>query len=855
MRRTSFSLAVLCCAVAPGSAADDDRFSAFLETNCTDCHGEWAQEGGLRLDTLSRDPADADARRTWIAAFDRLSAGEMPPPDDADLTDDDRAAALAVLAESIRTAEAAAGRADLRRLNRVEYEYTLRDLLGLPHLEVADLLPPDAEAHGFDNVGEALRVSHVQLSRYLDAADAALHAAARLGPEPVHFVDRRRFTDIHRFTITKDRVTVGEGDDALAVMLRQPNTAQTPWRISDFQPPYPAHYRVRLRARAATFNTSGRINRKVPKDQELRKAALKREKELYDVQPPGETLTEPDGPQALALFADTRRLGVVDLNGEWSEPEITAFVRPGEELRLHVPTMTDATNGWKDKPYSGPAVVLDWIEIEGPLDADGSPAAWPTPGYRTLFGDLPVVRWTEAGGFDAPAEIEWPVHPKKHPKIDPPPKDLRLMVKSDDPEADARRLLARFADRTFRRPVPAGEVDRYLALVRDRLDEGATFDEALITGYTAVLCSPDFLYVGERPDGEDAFALAERLSYFLWRSMPDDELRALAASGELADDAVLAGQVGRLLDDPRSRRFVDDFSDQWLGLRAITDTLPDGTLYPEFDELLLHSMTAETRAFVAAMLARDLPARTAVDSDFTFANAPLAALYGLDGVEGVDLREVPLPAGNPRGGLLTQASVLKVTANGTSTSPVVRGAWVLDRLLGTPAPPPPPNVPAIEPDTRGAVTVRELLVKHRADTACAGCHAAIDPPGFALESFDAIGGYREAYRVADRNDRADVTVKGRRVEYRYGPAVDSTGETADGDSFANVDEFRRVLLADERQVARNLVNRLLIFGTGRAPTFTDRDTVEAILDRAQPTDYGFRTLVREVVLSEAFRGR
>ena len=844
MHRLTYPLAVLCCAVTPLDAADADasagdppsaeRLSAFLETNCTDCHGEWVQEGNLRLDTLSREMTDAEARRVWVAVHDRLAAGEMPPPEDADLPDDQRAAAVSLLGESLRAAEAAAGRAGMRRLNRVEYDYTLRDLLSLPHLEVADMLPPDAEAHGFDNVGEALRVSHVQMARYLDAADYALRKAARLGPEPEHFVSRRQFPAIHRFRTTQDRVTVhgvpgdepaseerregrrekfgGSEEVGVAVLLRQPNTAQTPWRISDFHPPYPASYRIRLRVRGATFHTSGRTRH--PLEGSDKGGAGKA---AYEVEPPGEKLTAPDRPHVVSVYADTRLLGSFDVTGEWGTPELTAHVNPGEELSLLVPSMDDWNPQWnKGEPYSGPAVVLDWLEIAGPFEADGSPAAWPTPGYRTLFGDLPVVRWTEDSGFDAPPPVDWQVHPKKHPKVEPPPKDLRLMVVSADPEADARRLLSAFADSAFRRPVPDGEIERYLVLVRDRLEQGATFDQALLTGYTAALCSPDFLYVGERPGTADPHALAERLSYFLWRSMPDEELRSLAGRGELSDERILAAQVERMLDDRKSRRFVEDFSDQWLGLRAIADTLPDGKLYPEFDQLLLDSMVAETRAFVAAMLERDLPARTAVDSEFVFANAPLAALYGLHGVEGVALREVPLPADSPRGGLLTQASVLKVTANGTSTSPVIRGAWVLDRLLSTPAPPPPPDVPAIEPDTRGATTARELLVKHRADPACASCHARIDPPGYALESFDVIGGWRERYRVLGGKP-ADVTVKDRRVQYGPGPAVDSAGETADGDSFADVDGFRGVLLARERQIARNLVTRLMIFGTGSAP--------------------------------------
>ena len=837
---------LLCCAAAP---AGEPAFREFVAAHCADCHGEWVREGGLNLEELSDDLTDRGVRDLWLKAHDRLEAGEMPPPEDAALTDGERAAGLAALAAAVRAAEAADEPPAMRRLNRTEYEHALRDLLETPHLDVADRLPADAEAHGFDHVGSALRSSPVQLARLLEAADAALRDAAALGPEPQQFVDRRRFPDIHRFRSTQDRVTVGGREGGVAVILRQPNTAQTPWRISDFIVPYAAEYRIRLRTRTATFSTPGRTRHPA-----FGTDTSGRGKEAYEVEPAGETLSapgEPAEPQALAVFADTRRLGVFDLSAEWSEPELTAFVAPGEELRLHIPTMTDRSGSWKGGDYTGPGVVLDWIEIEGPLGPDGSPAAWPTPGYRTLFDDLPVRRWTERDERDGaipPPTVEWSGHPKKHPKLDAPPKDLRLTVVPEDPAADARRLLARFLPDAFRRPVPDAEVDRYAALAEMRTEEGAPFAEALFTAYTAALCSPDFLLVGRRPGEPADFALAERLALFLWRSLPDGELRSLAAAGTLGDPAELDRQVDRMLADPRSDRLIADLAGQWLGLRAIADTLPDGRLYPEYDELLGASMELETLAFLRAMLDENLPARTLIDSDFAVLNGPLAKLYGVPGVEGVAMRTVPLPDAGPgavRGGVLTQAAVLKVTANGTTTSPVVRGAWVLDRLLGTPAPPPPPNVPAIEPDTRGATTVRQLLERHRADPACAGCHAKIDPPGFALEQFDAIGTLRDRYRVYDG--------AGDRGGFKAGPAVDAAGATADGRAFDGVDQFRALLLEDERQIARNLVRRLLIFALAEDPAFTDRDAVEAILDETAREEWGFRSLIRAVVLSDAFR--
>ena len=279
----------------------------------------------------------------------------------------------------------------------------------------------------------------------------------------------------------------------------------------------------------------------------------------------------------------------------------------------------------------------------------------------------------------------------------------------------------------------------YLGLTKTALEAGRPFVDALRVGLVAILCSPEFL-LREEPSAAEAGgeppmisdeAFASRLSYFLWSSMPDDELLALAAEGRLSGSDVVRGQVERLLRDPKSQRFVENFTGQWLALRNIDFTEPDAKLYPEFDEMLRHAIVVETVRFFREVLDHDRPLLEFVDSDWTFLNERLAKHYGIDGVAGQNLRRVPLPPGSVRGGVLTQASVLKVTANGTSTSPVVRGAWVLENILGQPSPPPPPNIAAIEPDIRGAGTVREQLAKHRDVESCALCDSRIDPPGFA----------------------------------------------------------------------------------------------------------------------------
>lgn len=314
-------------------------------------------------------------------------------------------------------------------------------------------------------------------------------------------------------------------------------------------------------------------------------------------------------------------------------------------------------------------------------------------------------------------------------------------------------------------------------------------------------------------------------------------------------------QTERLLADPRSRRFVDDFLNYWLDLRQIAGSAPDAELYPEYqlDDLLVESMTAETQLFFAELLKKNLSAANLIASDFAMLNERLATLYGISGVNGVALRPVKLPPDCVRGGLLTQASVLKVTANGTTTSPVTRGAWIMGRLLGKPPPPPPPSVPAVEPDTRGVTTIRDQLAKHRTQETCNACHRNIDPAGFALESFDVMGGWRTRYRSLGEGD----AVKGaghnaRPFTFKLGPPVDPSGELPDGRTFKNVSELRAQLLTDPDQIARNLVRQLCVYATGAPVGFSDRTKIDGILQQCRASGYGVQTLVLALVQSELF---
>jgi hypothetical protein len=547
-----------------------------------------------------------------------------------------------------------------------------------------------------------------------------------------------------------------------------------------------------------------------------------------------------------------RKLGDVDVTPEPAVHELDTWLLAGEMIR------PDAGRLFRSRPGAGrwrnplaekdgqPAVVFRWIETEGPMYDQ-----WPPPGHKLLFGDLPMVN-----------------HPQPKPKLEDPgvatksklrryrfEKAPGVEVISKQPLADAERLLGKFIQQAYRFPASDTEVKRFLPVVKSALKQGNSFTEAMIAAYTAVLCSPEFLYLNEKPGRLDDRELASRLAFFLWNSPPDEELRRCADALELRNPDVLRAQTERMLGSPKSRRFVEAFLDYWLDLRKILATAPDGNLYSDYylDDLLTESALAETRSFFTELLRDDLPTRNIVASDFAMLNARLAAHYGLPGVQGVALRRTSLPKDSVRGGLMTQAAVLKVTANGTTTSPVLRGAWVMERILGQKPPPPPPSVPAIEPDIRGAVTIRQQLEKHRSVESCNVCHAKIDPAGFALENFDVMGGWRERYRSESEGELAEGIAKsGQKFAFHYALPVDASGKLPDGREFRDIKELKELLLADERQLARNLARQLAVYATGAPIHFADREQIEGMLDRASSSHYGVRSLIHQLVQSELF---
>jgi hypothetical protein len=779
------NMATLLLMVAWAGDAAHDPVGEFLAAHCAACHAGEQAKGDLRFDQgLPAFGDDAGARR-WQAILDRLNAGEMPPAGSPAPPSDEARTFSASVRASLAAAAAGRGRVVLRRLNRVEYENTVRDLLGI-EIDLRDRLPVDTAAEGFDNVGEALHVSPFLMERYLETADAALNTAIVNTPCPPLHHQRYSLKNQHSVKSSTERVYL-QRDDAVTLF------SSSLWNaviLYEFYPPDRGHYHFRLCVRAVQSGDKP-VTFRVEAGPMLM-ATVNHLVGYFDAPPNEPRIVE---------FVD--RL----------EARSTISILPYGLATAHVVNPIGAEN------YQGPGLQVDWVEVEGPIYD-----AWPPESHRRIFGDLPQAA--------APGRSD------------------RLEVTSEQPAVDAARILRDFVGRAFRMPVTDDDVRPFLSLVESRLADGYSFEQAIRVGLMGVLVSPKFLYLREPPGKLDDFALASRLSYFLWSSMPDEELLALAAAGELSREETLRRQVERLLDHPRAAAFTENFVGQWLGLRDIDFTEPS-YIYPEYDHLLRASMVRETELFFAEVLRSNLSLTNFVSSDFSMLNGRLARHYGIPGIDGWEFRKVELPAGSHRGGMLTMASVLKTTANGTTTSPVKRGAWVLDRILGTPPAPPPADVPALEPDIRGATTIREQLAKHREVAACASCHAKIDPPGFALESFDVIGGWRDHYRTSGNGD--EVYVDGQRMPYQRGASVDPGDVLADGRAFRNIDEFKQLLLADRDQLARALTRKLLVYATGAASKPADGLAIENIVARIREQDYGFRGLIHEIVQSEPFQ--
>lgn len=815
------SLVLLVAAGVPLRAAVDQRVPTFLKTYCIDCHGPKKQKGDFRVDVLKVSTTAADAEN-WQLVLDNLHLGEMPPEDAKQpKTTEVEVITAWIQAELVRAAsvlKGTGGEVVLRRLNRVEYQNTIADLFDV-HGDFTSGFPDDILDHGFDNNGAALMLSAAQVQEYMKAAEFVL--ARAIAPAKRPETASARFTlhdgnrmameshrkDIERRLANFERLTPAEQKRTreLEAKLKDDDAAGYRFPVREdgvLRPPKPGdgpHLDAVLTVQQY-FSGEPQTNRHF----QVRHAGW------YRVKAVAYALKNDGKPARLKFIAEKPFTGMLPkatnvfafTDEQPREVEARYYLEPGDRVLF---TMMDGAPHSQNRTMidqPGPFIAIRSFSIEGPVYDE-----WPPQGHRTLFGEIDPANPT----------------PEK-----------------------AAAIVAQLAPKLFRRPVAPTTVAKYRTLF-EKFAQSMKPDEALRSVLAAMLVSPRFLYHEEPPDRLDAYAIASRMSFFLWRSTPDATLLSAAADGSLLDPAKRHAQARRMLSDARAERFLKDFTGQWLRVREVGVMRADANLYPEYDLELEAAMRGETEHFIAEMFRRDLPLRQLIDSDWTVLNERLARHYGIPGVAGPDFRRVALDKTKTiRGGLLTQASIHAVTSNGSTTSPVARGVWMLEKFLGTPPPPPPPDVPAIEPDIRGATTIKDQLAKHRDIAACASCHKRIDPLGFALESFDVIGTWRENYRAL-----SEPKPRGR-AKLIDGPLVHTADEWLGVGKFQNFREFRELVKKREDLVVQNVANKLATFALGRQPGFADRKPLEAIAAKSRKNQSGMQTLVLDLVTSPVF---
>ena len=795
------SAAAPMCVLAAGTAsaqvqAEPDaalagRFGAVVERYCVTCHNERLRTANLTLDEVDLRQVAVDAP-LWEKVLQKLQAREMPPagrprPDEA--TYAGFAAWLADNLDAAASEQVNPGRsAAVHRLNRAEYANAVRDLLALD-IDGRSLLPADDASYGFDNIGDVLTVSQPLLERYLSAAQRISRLAVGdtdIGAGEVIYHASRNFRQ----------------DDRMGEELPFGTRGGVSVRHTF---PVDAEYGIRIELQRAIM--SGRL-----KGLGDRAADLEDEHRI-DVRLDGRLVKSfTVGPADIVGGIDRR--GGLQATQQLDQelfvrlpvdagPHAVTVTFPGrsgapEGLRLPLPTRSFSHN---DDSSGLPAISA--VTIGGPYDVRG---VGDSPSRQRIFACRP------AG--------------------------------ASDEESCAATILSALARRAYRRPVTGADVEPLLAAYRERRAAGAGFDAGVQAGVAAVLVNPHFLFRVERePDGLargdvyeiDDLELASRLSFFLWSSIPDDELLALAERGELGAPDVLAAQVGRMLADPRAAALVDNFFGQWLYLRNLGRLQPDAELYPAFDDKLRDAFRRETGLFLASQVREDASVVDLLRAPYTYLNEHLARFYGVPGVYGSHFRRVDLADGR-RAGLLGHGSILTATSYANRTSPVLRGKFVLESILGAPPPPPPPDVPALEEDGAAGQprSTRARLEQHRRNPACATCHAKIDPLGFALENFDPIGRWRETDN---------------------GVPVDASGTTAGGATFDGPVEFRAALLARQDQFIATVTRKLLTYALGRGLEYYDQPAVREIMRRAAADGYRWSALVGAIVDSPSFRMR
>jgi hypothetical protein len=741
-------------AVPKEDPAFKERILPFLDKYCNSCHNADKAAGGLVLDGYQSEAHARKNRKDWGAVQHVIAAGEMPPKKKAQPTKEEKEFVINWIETALTRVDCGGtrdpGRVTLRRLNRAEYNNTVRDLCAVT-VRPADDFPADDVGYGFDNIGDVLSFQPILLEKYMTAAERVL-AAALDGPPPVRS-SKQTFRPQNLNVIP--RSAKQNNANPVKIVFTTEGSAF----MEKFNFPAEAEYAIRVKAWGSKVAGEApavvvRVDGKDVKT--LTVDAPQGKSQVYEVK--------------AKLPAGEKRVAV-------------AFVNPKED---------------KEKKVSR-ELGVELIEVEGPLNFEDRST---TPGQKLLL----VARPTGAA----------------------------------DARPAAEKVLTNFANRAYRRPVTPDEVQRLLRLYDAATTRGDAWEQAVRLPMKAVLCSPHFLYRieddPETPEGVrtlNDFEFATRLSYFLWSSMPDEELLRLAAANDLRKPDVLPGQVQRMLRDPKAKALSENFAGQWLQLRNVRTLSPDKDYYPNWDETLRNGMIGEAEAFFEDVVQNDRSALEFLDANYTFVNARMARHYGLPGDFGNLFRRVTLPDGR-RGGIITMASTLTVTSNPTRTSPVKRGKWILENVLGTPPPPPAPDVPELPPTGQLKGTLRQQMEQHRANPSCAGCHARLDPLGFGLENFDGIG----AWRTQDNKQ-----------------PIDSTGVMPDGAKFDGPAELRRVLVGKSDQFRRCLAEKLLTFALGRGLEYYDKCALDDVVGRARGSQDRFSAYVLAVVTSDPFQKR
>jgi mono/diheme cytochrome c family protein len=723
----------------PAARADDVAYQKdilpFLTKHCFTCHGNGKAKADLSFDRYKDNPSVLNDRKVWDNVQHMLRTREMPPmsrpqPTPAEI-DAELKAIRALFDAADRIAKPNVGRVTIRRLNRTEYNNTIRDLVGVDFKPAEDF-PADDVGYGFDNIGDVLSISPLLLEKYLSAAEAILDQAIVTDPPKPPRPTTQRFNDIRSTAILSAR-----------------EVAQT----INFEA---GEYRIRCRVAGDQVG-----------DEPVRAMLRVADKDVKEFK----IKATPDKPEEIEatvqVKAGATRVALAFLN---------PYNLPG----------TDKDRG----------LYFRAVEVEGPFGAPAPP--------------LPAVH-------------------------------RRLMAYKEGlaPRDAAREIVGRFATRAFRRPVKPEEVEKCLALYDALQKKGQRFEVCVRAALYRVLVSPHFLFRVELdppntkpgtayPIGE--YELASRLSYFLWNSMPDDELFALAAKGQLRQN--LEPQVHRMVKDPKSTSFLHGFAEQWLTLRKLELASPDPKKFPDFNDNLRRAMMRESVLFFEAVVREDRSVLDLLDADFTFVNDQLAKHYGIAGVRGKEFVRVKAPPN--RGGILTQASILTLTSNATRTSPVKRGKFVLDQILNTPPPPPPDNVPDLEDQKQLKGTLRQIMEQHRANAVCASCHQRMDPIGFAFENYDAVGAWR------DKDG---------------GVAIDASGVLPGGRSFNGPEGLKRFLKEKKDLFADCVAEKMLTYALGRGVEHYDRRAVSKVTEALGKNDYRFSTLLIEIVKSDPFQQR